>query len=179
MAQDYMEYYFKVVAKIQDDITASRNNDITAGRQQLAQARALLLATFYNGRVTYVDPETHQPKTDWRYVSGQATANSEAFIDFPEVRFQVVLLWWSTVMQRLHRVYPKCFKSDDGDKKKKKRRPKPQDPLADYAKLTATLQHITNFDSDRLEHEPHEVILQRLTQMITENEEMEKIRKKK
>ena len=82
-------------------------------------------------------------------------------------------------MQRLHRVYPKCFKTDDGDKKKKKRRPKPQDPLADYAKLTATLQHITNFDSDRLEHEPHEVILQRLTQMITENEEMEKMRKKK
>jgi len=176
LAQDYMEYYFKVAAKIQSTPNTPINPSTL---DAAAQARALVLATFYNGRITYIDPDTHMAKTDWRYVSTQSQDNADAFLDFPEVRFQVVLLWWSSVMARLHRLYPKCFKTAEGDKKKKKRRPKTQDPLADYAKLTATLQHITNFDSDRLEHEPHEVILQRLTQMITENEEMEKIRKKK
>ena len=174
LAQDYLSYYFKVIGGLGDN----RNNDITSLRnnaKKIAEATAMFLATIYNGRVVTLDPDTHQPKEDYAWVSDQSTANMEAFMDFPPLRMQVILLWWGTTMERLHRVYPKCFKSSDKHKKKPRRT---QDPMEEYAKLTAALEHYTHFDEATINREQHEVILQRLTQMITENEEVEKIRAK-
>ena len=177
IAQDYLEYYFKVIGRpdLKDLKDPKALKDF---KEAAAKAAALFLATIYNPRITYTDPDTHQPRTDWRYTPEQTTANADAFTNFSDIQFQVILLWWSSVMARLHRIYPKCFKTSDDNKKKKKRH-RTQDPMEQYAKLTATLQQLTNFDSQRLDHEPHEVILQRLTQMITENEEMERIRNRK
>lgn len=177
IAQDYLEYYFKVIGRpdLKDIKEPKALKDF---KEAATKAAALFLATIYNPRITYTDPDTHQPRTDWRYTPEQTTANADAFTNFSDIQFQVILLWWSSVMARLHRIYPKCFKTSDDNKKKKKRH-RTQDPMEQYAKLTATLQQLTNFDSQRLDHEPHEVILQRLTQMITENEEMERIRNRK
>lgn len=174
LAQDYLSYYFKVAGSYGD----GHNNGMPLSRyDDINNAAAMFLATIYNAQVMVLDPDTHQPREDYAFVSGQSTANMEAFKDYPPLQTQVILLWWSTTMERLHRVYPKCFKTTDTKKRKRPRRT--QDPMEEYAKLTAALEHYTHFDEATINREQHEVILQRLTQMITENEEMEKIRKKK
>ena len=116
IAQDYLEYYFKVIGRpyLKDLKEPKALKDF---KEAAAKAAALFLATIYNPRITYTDPDTHQPRTDLRYTPEQTTANADAFTNFSDIQFQVILLWWSSVMARLHRIYPKCFTGADNGSK--------------------------------------------------------------
>jgi hypothetical protein len=174
MMQDYLQYYFEITNIISKKLPKANDEERKKLEQQLRTAKALVLATVYCRRVKVVDEETHVKKRDWVYLANQSSENNRYFQDYPDVQFQVVLLWWGSQMERLHNIYPKCFKTSE--KAKAKRRV--PDPLELYAQLTATLEKYTGFDEKTIDKESHEVVLRNLSRLIEENEEIEKMRSK-
>ena len=174
MMQDYLQYYFEITKIALRKLPKANADEQRKIQQQLKTAKALVLATIYCRRVKVVDEETHLKKRDWVYLANQSSENNRYFQDYPERMFQVVLLWWGSQMERLHQIYPKCFKSNA----KKQAKRKEPDPLELYARLTATLEKYTGFDEKTIDKESHEVVLRNLSRMIEENEEIERMRSK-
>lgn len=94
-----------------------------------------------------------------------------------DVEWQVVMFWWSSMMQYLKEQYPKCFKSSD---KKPRSRSKQQPlPIELYTRSMATLQkYLGGLTETEINAQTAHAILRHLNDMAVEAEEMEKIRKK-
>lgn len=151
--KDYLELFFKVSNK------------------------EMLLATLYDRQINYIDEITQLPKYDYHYHPDQSTSNKDFFKDFPPIRVSVILLWWASTAHKLQKDYPKCFASSDKPDKKKKP-PKQQDPIADYARTTATLEKYMGVNEQQLQQESFRVVLQHLNDMIKHNEEIERMNAK-
>ena len=97
---------------------------------------------------------------------------------FNEVEWQVVMFWWSSMMQYLKEQYPKCFKA--GNKKPRSRAKQPPLPIELYTRSMATLQkYLGGLTEDEINAQTAHAILRHLNDMALEAEEMEKIRKKR
>lgn len=94
-----------------------------------------------------------------------------------EVEWQVIMFWWSSMMQYLKEQYPKCFKSSD---KKPRSRSKQQPlPIELYTRSMATLQkYLGGLTEDEINAQTAHAILRHLNDMAVEAEEMEKLRRK-
>lgn len=138
----------------------------------------MVLATLYNREVNYLDETSHLPTHGYHYHPNQSTDNSKYFQDFPPIRFAVILLWWTSIATQLQKKYPKCFGSPDKPDKKKKRKTKPQDPIAEYARTTATLEKYMGVNEQELQQESYTIVLQHLQDMIKQNEEVERMNAK-
>lgn len=94
-----------------------------------------------------------------------------------EVEWQVILLWWASMMQYLKEQYPKCFKA--GDKKSRSRKKQPPLPIELYTRSMATLQkYLGGLTEAEINAQTAHAILRHLNDMAVEAEEMEKIRRK-
>ncbi len=92
-----------------------------------------------------------------------------------EVEWQVIMFWWSSMMQYLKEQYPKCFKSSD---KKPRSRQQPL-PIELYTRSMATLQkYLGGLTETEINAQTAHAILRHLNDMAVEAEEMEKIRRK-
>ena len=94
-----------------------------------------------------------------------------------ETEWQVVMFWWSSMMQYLKEQYPKCFKSSD---KRPRSRSKQQPlPIELYTRSMATLQkYLGGLTEAEINGQTAHAILRHLNDMAVEAEEMEKIRRK-
>jgi len=92
-----------------------------------------------------------------------------------DVEWQVVMFWWSSMMQYLKEQYPKCFKGGG-----KTSRPKQQAlPIELYTRSMATLQkYLGGLTEAEINAQTAHAILRHLNDMAVEAEEMEKIRRK-
>ena len=91
-----------------------------------------------------------------------------------EVEWQVVMFWWSSMMQYLKEQYPKCFKSSA--KPSRSRQPL---PIELYTRSMATLQkYLGGLTEDEINAQTAHAILRHLNDMALEAEEMEKLRRK-
>jgi len=94
-----------------------------------------------------------------------------------EVEWQVIMFWWSSMMQYLKEQYPKCFKSSD--KKSRSRSKSTPLPIELYTRSMATLQkYLGGLTETEINAQTAHAILRHLNDMAVEAEEMEKIRRK-
>ena len=94
--------------------------------------------------------------------------------EFDDVKWQVVLFWWSGLMHMLMKKYPRCFKQQKPGK-----RQKPSNPLDIYTSIIATMQTKTHLSEETIDkHTSYQVILEQLERLAKESEEMEKISRK-
>ena len=93
-----------------------------------------------------------------------------------DVEWQVILFWWSSMMQYLKEQYPKCFKQSD-----KKSRSKAQPlPIELYTRSMATLQkYLGGLTEAQINQQSAHAILRHMNDMAVEAEQMEKLRRKK
>lgn len=92
-----------------------------------------------------------------------------------EVEWQVIMFWWSSMMQYLKEQYPKCFKSS-AKPSRSKQQPL---PIELYTRSMATLQkYLEGLTEDEINAQTAHAILRHLNDMAVEAEEMEKIRRK-
>ena len=93
-----------------------------------------------------------------------------------DVKWQVILFWWSGLMKYLQRQYPRCFKEPS-----KQKRGKPQkrsNPLELYTRTTATMEKYLGLNEQEVNQQSAHVVLQHLEDMAREAEEMKKIQQK-
>jgi hypothetical protein len=98
------------------------------------------------------------------------------FRDFDPVRWQVILLWWSSLMQQLMQKFPRVFKAQPV---KGRHRQKQQSPWDFYNHVTATLADEYKTSETDQAQETYSVTLQKLENMAARAAEMEKLSHKK
>jgi hypothetical protein len=103
-----------------------------------------------------------------------------------EIEWQVLMFWWSSMMQYLREQYPKCFReppkpSQPGRQPRKPRKSTQQPlPIELYTRSMATLQkYLGGLTEEQINAQTAHAILRHLNDMAVEAEEMEKLKHKK
>ncbi|MDD3037892.1 hypothetical protein [Bacteroides sp.] len=171
IACDYMSYYLieqdqLVGMKFRKNQSAS---ELKKQTEVVRTAKAMFLATIFNGRVKFVDAETKRMVCDYAYVSNQSTDHLKSFKVFPDAKFQCILFWWAGMMNYLQGKYPKAFKEEN---------PKRQamvNPLDLYTRTTAVMEKYLGINEEKLNRETYTVVLQHINDMAREQAEMDKL----
>ena len=138
------------------------------------EARAMFLATVFNRRIPYLDPNTSLRTVDFHYDTRQFRDYARYFRQFPDHRWQPVLFWWTGMMHTLSRRFPHVFKVQPTDSKQR-----PSTPLEIYTATIATMQKYASLTEDQVNNQSYSLVLEHLERLSKENEEMERIRKSK
>lgn len=137
------------------------------------QARSMFLATIFNRRIDFIDPNTNLKVHDFHYDTRQYETQAPVFRHFPDHKWQSILFWWTGMTHTLSRRYPHVFKVQKLD-----RQERPSTPLEIYTATIATMQKYASLTEDQVNNQSYSLVLEHLERLSKENEEMEKIRKK-
>lgn len=137
------------------------------------KARSMFLATIFNQRIAYLDPNTSLRTVDFHYDTRQFNDNAAYFRRFPDYRWQPILFWWTGMMHTLSRRFPHVFKVQKFENKR------PSTPLEIYTATIATMQKYASLTEDQVNNQSYSLVLEHLERLSKENEEMENIRKAK
>jgi hypothetical protein len=160
--QDWMQAYMAAsnrLLRVQRDGRATIL-DYRQAMQAVDDARSHFLAVLFRAKMALSD--------------GDRAAR--AFRDFDPVRWQVILLWWSSLMQQLMQKFPRVFKAQPV---KGRHRQKQQSPWDFYNHVTATLADEYKTSETDQAQETYSVTLQKLENMAEKSAEMERLSKKK
>ena len=137
ITSDYVQY----LQKIENNLLLMQQSSAKYGSERIARQRALVnevrssfLANLFCRRVNHIDPETGQMSDGFFYVSSQCADNAYLFDNFPEEKYQAILLWWQGMMKYLSKQYPKVFRTE-----KKIGNTSSEDPLKLYTRSTTTM----------------------------------------
>ena len=165
IAGEYMGYFINENTRLskmrESNVSAS---EIKKQLHAVARAKGLFLATLFNRKVKFVDAETKLIRKEFVYVSSQSIRNWRDFEHFSDVKFQVVLFWWTGTMNWLQKKYPKVFKSTNPKKNTV------ANPLELYTRQTATMEKYLGINEEELNRELYTNVLQHLQDMMDEND---------
>ena len=174
IAGEYMGYFItesnRLVKMRESNVSAS---EIKKQLHAVARAKGLFLATLFNRKVKFVDAETKLIRKEFVYVSSQSIRNWRDFEHFSDVKFQVVLFWWTGTMNWLQKKYPKVFKSTSPKKNTV------ANPLELYTRQTATMEKYLGINEEELNRELYTNVLQHLQDMMDESDRMKELNNKK
>lgn len=142
--------------------------------QSVDMAKSYFLATIFNAKTKFVDTSTGMTKFDYHYQNDQITENAPYFRNYPDTQWQVILFWWTGIMHTLSKRYPHVFKVQKVNKNQK-----PSSALEIYTATIATMQKYVGLNEQECNNQTYSTTLEQLERMSKENEELEKIRKKK
>ena len=160
-AQEWLSYYVDVngqLAQSRGQVLGSSGRNEPVPMTTLA-AEAIRARTEFL-RAVYRLPDGHYPR-QLKRMSAE--------------RFQVILIWWQSMMAEMQRKYKRCFKSSSVNRKPSAANS--QLPIDLYTRSTATLQKYLAQTEEQINQQPCRVILQHLDDMAREAEELEKINK--
>ena len=167
LANDWMEVYTNVSNALileQEKRIKANPERIRELAMQQKNARLEVLARFF----CVSDPSAP---------SKVKSASRRLLRKITEVEWQVIMFWWSSMMQYLKEQYPKCFRSSD--KKQRSRSKSMPLPIELYTRSMATLQkYLGGLTEAEINAQTAHAILRHLNDMAVEAEEMEKIRRK-
>ena len=160
--QDWMQAYMAAsnrLLRVQRDGRATIL-DHRQAMQAVDDARSHFLAVLFRAKMALSDGD--RAARPFRY--------------FDPVRWQVILLWWSSLMQQLMQKFPRVFKAQPV---KGRHRQKQQSPWDFYNHVTATLADEYKTSETDQAQETYSVTLQKLENMARKSEELERLSKKK
>lgn len=175
IACDYISYltkYENTLARMQRDSGRYGVTRLMQVQEQVKKIRSNFMACLFNADVTHVDDETGQTVTSPYFITQQVHDNAPYFYDFPEEKFQAVLLWWQGMMHYLAKQYPKVFK------KEKVSGGEADDPLKLYTRSTTTMIKYAATNEEEVNRTTYTIILQHINDMAEENERYEQMKKK-
>lgn len=174
ICSDYMQSLQKFenhLLTIQKNSAAYGTERLNRQRELVDEVRAQFLANLFCRSIRHIDPETGQPKDGYYYVSSQCMDNAYLFRNFPEEKYQSILLWWQGMMRYLSRQYPKVFRTE---KKIGKADPL-NDPLKLYTRSTTTMIKYTGASEEEVNRTSYSIVLQQMQDMADENDRMKEI----
>ena len=167
--QDYMELFVRQQNQI------LKLQQTAVGAPVPAAAKAPVPDGSPSGKLAALQREAQATRNRFLAVLFKLGDNRQSAITkkVTDVRWQVILFWWSGLMRYLQKEYPHCFKSSGGKKGKT-----PANPLQLYVNITATMQKYLQLDEDKVNRQTFHLTLEALERMAKEAEEMERISKK-
>ena len=159
--QDFMQNYMRAqnhLINVQQSPRATIEQHYDA-LQTIDDARACFLAVLFRAKGASANP----------------IAACKPFRQFDPIKWQVILLWWSSLMQQLMAKFPRVFKPQPV---KGRRAAKSQSPWDFYNHVTATLADEYKTSETDQANETYSVTLQKLENMAQKSAELEKLSKK-
>lgn len=178
-AQDFMQSYIdiqNVVLKKRESSHRMPLKEQYALAEQVDKAQAAFLSIIFERKVKYLDPDSGLQRYDFHFQPDQYASCQKYFRHFPMADWQIVLIWWQSMMYYLQKTYPHVFKKQKLKGKKKKA---PTNPLELYTRTTATIEKYLGVTAKDVDNEPYTTVLQQLEDIVVQNEEMDKINKKR
>ena len=160
--QDFMQNYMRAqnhLINVQQHPRSTIEQHYDA-LQAIDDARACFLAVLFRAKGASANP----------------VAACKPFRQFDPIKWQVILLWWSSLMQQLMQKFPRVFKAQPV---KGRRADKSQSPWDFYNHVTATLADEYKTSETDQANETYSVTLQKLENMAQKSAELEKLSKKK
>lgn len=160
--QDFMQNYMRAqnhLINVQQHPRSTIEQHYDA-LQAIDDARSCFLAVLFRAKGASANP----------------VAACKPFRQFDPIRWQVILLWWSSLMQQLMAKFPRVFKAQPV---KGRNRQKQQSPWDFYNHVTATLADEYKTSETDQANETYSVTLQKLENMAEKAAEMERLSKKK
>ncbi len=154
----YMQWQNRLIT-LQHDLHATAEQYLDVNRQ-MDSARAHFLAVLFRAKRVLSHPDSA----------------SRPFRDFDPIKWQVILLWWSSLMQQLMKKFPRVFKPQPV---KGRRAAKSQSPWDFYNHVTATLADEYKISETEQQRETYSVTLQKLENMAEKSAELERLSKKR
>lgn len=158
-AQEWLSYYVDVNGQL---ATAGQSRGQVLGSEgrnepvpMTTLTEALRARTEFL-RAVYRLPDGHSPR---------------ALKQMSPARFQVILIWWQSMMREMQQKYRRCFTKGKGSQSQT------QLPIDLYTRSTATLQDKYHLTEEQINLQPCRVILQHLEDMAQEAEELERIQR--
>lgn len=152
--QDWMQIYTDLSNRLLKLMQQHRDELFVKGvAEQVTHARSEILAILFR-------PESGEKK-------------SSDFNNFDDIKWQVILFWYSGLMKYLQKQYSRCFKPQ-----KPGRQSKRQNPLELYTRTTATMEKYIGLNEREVNHQSFHVILQHMEDMAKEAEEMKRMNSK-
>lgn len=175
-ASDTMQSYIKLSNSlvIMQNSHKYSEEDLSKQKNSVDTARSMFLATIFNAKVAWRDPLSQRKIEGFRYESGQTEKNMPYFKNFPDTKWQVILFWWTSMTYRLSVRYPHVFK-----RQPVARNAKVASPLELYTATVATMQKYVRLTEEQVNSQTYSLVLEHLERMAKENEELEKVRRKK
>ena len=155
----YMQWQNRLIT-LQHDLHATAEQFLDVNRQ-MDSARAHFLAVLFRAKRVLSHPDRA----------------ARPFRDFDPIKWQVILLWWSSLMQQLMKKFPRVFKPQPVGRGRKQQ--KNQSPWDFYNHVTATLADEYKISETEQKSETYSVTLQKLENMARKSEELERLSKKK
>ena len=160
--QDFMQNYMRAqnhLINVQQHPRSTIEQHYDA-LQAIDDARACFLAVLFRAKGASANP----------------VAACKPFRQFDPIKWQVILLWWSSLMQQLMAKFPRVFKAQPV---KGRNRQKQQSPWDFYNHVTATLADEYKTSETDQANETYSVTLQKLENMARKSEELERLSKRK
>jgi len=176
-AQDFMDDYLKQensLLLMQKDKNKFSDNDIIKQCSHVDLSRAQFLATIFCSKSRYLDTDTHRICSGYIYVSNQFSDNAQYFRNFDVIMWQVIMLWWTGMMNYLSQTYKHLYKKQD----LKSKAMRGFNPLNLYVCSTATMQKYLGLSEEKINNQLFHLTLQHMENMTVENEQVEKNNKK-
>ena len=165
--QDYMELYVSLqnqMAKLQQQGASDKDRLADLARQML-DARNKFLAVLFKAEGKL----SARPKD-----ACKARIINSQFSIINDIRWQVILFWWSGMMHYLQQQFPHCFKQS-----KSKSTKRPPLPIELYRNIITTVQKESNgLTEDEVNAQTFYIVLEHLERLAKQAEEMEKLNRK-
>lgn len=175
-ANDTMQSYTQISNNLvkMKQMGSFSKEQIAKQEKSVDLARAMFLATIFNAKTKFVDTNTGIIKHDFHYESNQCSDNAQYFRNYPDTQWQVILFWWTGIMHSLSKRYPHVFKVQKPNKNLK-----PSSALDLYTATVATMQKYVGLDENQVNNQSYSLVLEQMERISKENEELERLRKKK
>lgn len=175
LAQDYLQLYYIQQNRLLElgkyNLKRKHNRKaFLAQGEKVAQARAQVLSMFFAVEHDVFSERTHQMERSRDFDIDIAADNVEFFMSFDDVKFQVILMWWTGINHYMQTKYPHFFKRSSVSGSGK------ANPLEVYARITATLEKHIGLNEKQVNDENCHIILQHMEDIAVTNEEYEKIK---
>ena len=177
LVQDYLQLYYRqqnmLVALGRKNMRRKKNRQAFVEQMKKAtETRSVFLSLLFLAERKVLDKDTGRRKKTVSYDYSACVENAQYFNRFDEIKFQVVLMWWTGIMTYLQTKFPHVFKTTDVKANAK------VNPLEVYARMAATMEKHIGIDEERLNNENFHIVLQHMEDIAVTNEEYEKIKRK-
>lgn len=177
LVQDYLQLFYRqqnhLLALGRKNLRRKENKKaFFAQMKKTSEVRSMFLSLLFTSEHRVFDKDTRKHKRTTSYDYDLAVANSKYFDNFSEVKFQLVLMWWTGVTTYLQSKYPHIYKNMGVGVNAK------TNPLEVYARMAATMEKHIGIDEERLNKEIFHIVLQHFEDIAVTNEEYEKIRRR-
>lgn len=177
LAQDYLQLYMQQMNAL---IILMRKNPLRedniaatlAMKQQVDDTKAAFLSMLFTCEHRAFDKDAGQKVKTTTFDLGLTQRNAEWLRHVSDTQLQVILFWWSGMMQYMQSKYPHVYKRSNIKTNEK------TNPLELYARMVATMEKHVGLNEREVNDENVHIVLQHMEDIGVTNEEMDKINNK-